>query len=267
MSVINPTDFKVVIIGAGNVATRLGLAIKDRGYNIVAVAARTDVSAKKLAEKLSCKVLNAVSEIPSDCDLVLIATTDAAISTVAENIPQVKGFVAHTSGSIPLSVLATRHQRAAVIYPLQTFSKDIDVDVTEVPFFTEATDKETLAMADAVVGTLSHTCKHADSSIRAKLHVAGVLSSNFPIYLLEMTKRVLAETGLPLSTVQPLVYTTIAKAFAVGPQAALTGPARRGDVKVIEKQLNSLCSASDKAIYTAISDAILNDYHKKHFRE
>lgn len=105
-------------------------------------------------------------------------------------------------------------------------------------------------------------CNHADSSVRARLHVAGVLSSNFPIYLLKITEKVLAEAGLPLSTVKPLVEVSVAKAFEVGPRDALTGPARRGDIKVLQKQLDSLSSASDKAIYEAISDAILNDYHK-----
>ncbi len=136
------------------------------------------------------------------------------------------------------------------------------MDVSEVPFFTEATDAGTLAVADSFAQTLSRTCSHADSAIRAKLHVAGVLSSNFPIYLLGMTEKVLAEAGLPLSTVQPLVKASISKAFEVGPHDALTGPARRGDVKVLNKQLSSLSDPAAKAIYEAISDAILQEYHQ-----
>ena len=262
MNDIIPENFKIAIVGAGNVATRLGLAAKEKGFRIAGVASRTVSSAKALAERLSCPALADISEIPVDCDLVLIATTDTAVAGVAAAIPPVKGIVAHTSGSVPLETLAAIHERAAVISPLQTFSRDVEVDVSEVPFFTEATDAGTLAVADSFAQTLSRTCSHADSAIRAKLHVAGVLSSNFPIYLLGMTEKVLAEAGLPLSTVHPLVKASISKAFEVGPHDALTGPARRGDVKVLNKQLSSLSDPAAKAIYEAISDAILKEYHQ-----
>lgn len=265
MNTVSPENFKIAIIGAGNVATRLGLAAKDKGFAIAGVTARTRESAARLAQTLGCPALDSAADIPADCDLVLIATNDRSVADVAQILPQIKGVVAHTSGSVPLSVLAALHPRAAVIYPLQTFSRDVDVDVSVVPFFTEATDSASLAVADAFAGALSKSCYHADSSRRAYLHVAGVLSSNFPIYLLELTRRVLNEAGLPLSTVEPLVKASVAKAFQIGPHDALTGPARRGDVGVLHKQLDLLSSPSARAIYEAISDAILNEYHKDIF--
>ncbi len=262
MKILNPSEFKVAIVGAGNVATRIGIYLKRLDFNIICVASRTIASASHLAGTLGCKALDDVSLIPADCDLVLIASTDAAVAEIASKLPEIKGVVAHTSGSVPLSAIVGKHRRAAVIYPLQTFSREVEVDISTVPFFTEATDDASLAVADAFANKLSGTCEHADSAIRAKLHIAGVLSSNFPIYLLELTQKVLASAGLPLSTVAPLVKASMTKAFETGPHDAITGPARRGDMAVLKKQIASLSDPDAKEIYKAISNAILKEFHE-----
>lgn len=257
---IIPAEFKTALIGAGNVATRLGLRLKEIGYNLTGVCSRGE-SSRILAEKLGCARFQNPVQIPDDVDMVIIATSDTSVSEVAKNLPEIKGIVAHTSGSIPLEALSGCHARAAVLYPLQTFSKDVDVNIGEVPFFIEATDNATLNTVRAVALTLSPKVMEADSAIRSYLHVAGVLSSNFPIYLLEITKRVLGEVNLPLDTVKPLVEATISKAFNIGPEAAMTGPARRGDISVIKKQLSSFDEGIDKQVYEVISKAILNEFH------
>lgn len=254
------SKFKVALVGAGNVATRIGLSLQEKGYDITGVYTRGR-SAEILAAKLGCGVYVSPGDIPGDTDMVLIATTDGAVAEVAAKIPEVSGFVAHTSGSIPLDVISARHARAAVLYPLQTFSKDVDVDISKVPFFVEATDTYTSEAVKRVARTLSSNVREADSEVRSVLHVAGVMSSNFPMYLLEMTRRVLECADLPLATVEPLVKATVKKAFAVGPQDAMTGPARRGDVSVIRKQMMSIPEGLDRQIYEQISRAILQEFH------
>lgn len=254
------SDFKIVLVGAGNVATRIGLYLHGKGKRIEGVCSRSE-SAGILAEKLGCRHFTSVKDIPTDVDMVLISTTDASVAEVAKQLPLIKGFVAHTSGSIPLEALTAYHKHAAVLYPLQTFSKDVAVDISRVPFFIEASDHETLEAVRKVALMLSQVVKEADSFVRSRLHIAGVLSSNFPIYLLEMTKRVLQDVDLPLDTVAPLVEATIAKAFAVGPESAMTGPARRGDIAVIKKQMSAIGNDNDREIYELISKAILKEFH------
>ena len=48
---------KIVLIGAGNVATRLGIALQQAGYPILQVYSRTEESASALAAKLSTCLL------------------------------------------------------------------------------------------------------------------------------------------------------------------------------------------------------------------
>lgn len=255
---------KVGIAGAGNVATHLATAIKKSGHEIVAVVSKSYCTAEALAGKLNAVAIRNVEEMPSDLDFVLIASSDAAVSEISDRLPQIKGIVAHTSGSVPLEALSTRHVHAAVLYPLQTFTKDVPVDISKVPFFVEATDESALRTIESIAGELSERVHHADSVTRSRLHIAGVLSSNFPIYLLEMTRKVLSEQGLPLDTVKPLVKATIEKAFSTEPLAALTGPARRGDVEVVRKQSASFDSQIDKDIYDSISKAIFSEFGHKY---
>ncbi len=251
---------KIAVIGAGNVASHLAPALKAAGCEIVSVSSRSD-SARRLAATLGCSCF-AVKDIRPDVDAVLIAVKDSAVESVAAELPPAGYLVMHTSGSIPLGALSAFHRRAAVFYPLQTFSRDVPVDISEVPFFTEATDSYCLAEVDALAASISRSVYHADSLQRRHLHLAGVLSSNFPIYLLQLAGKTLAEAGFPLDVVKPLVNATVDKAFVVGPRNALTGPARRGDTAVVNS-LASMLEGDEREIYLKISQAITKEYHSE----
>ncbi len=251
---------KICVVGAGNVATHLCRALAEAGVDVAVAASRPGQSAKSLAQCIGIKALDSVADIALDTDLVIISTTDATVASASAQIPMIQGIVVHTSGSVPIDALS-RHSRRAVLYPLQTFSKDTKVDMRRVPFFTEASDQHTLTAIDSIAALLSDNVRHADSSVRRNLHLAGVLACNFPVYLLEITRRVLDEVGLPLDTVQPLVEVTMEKAFNIGPLAAMTGPARRGDTQVIERQAQLLPEGTDRDIYKLLSKAILHTFH------
>lgn len=254
-------SLKVGFVGAGNVATHLAVFLHEQGHDVVAVASRNAESAKTLAEKVGAVTYEGLTKFPADLDIVIIAASDSEIPNISSQLPEIKGIVAHTSGSIPLEALSSHHKRAAVLYPLQTFSKDIPVDLSKVPFFIEATDEKSKEVVEALARRISDSVYFADSDIRAKLHIAGVLSSNFPIYLLEMTRRVLDEAGLPLSTVKPLVEASVSKAFSTAPLEALTGPAKRGDKTIVDKQAATFKNELEREIYEAVSKAILKDFN------
>lgn len=261
---MKPTDrrnIKIAFVGAGNVATHLAENLYQAGFNINMIVARHLESAASLASRVGAVPTADICDIDSSTDLVIISTTDTAVKDVAGTLPHIKGVVAHTSGSVPLDVLSARHEHAAVIYPLQTFSKNSEVDMSRVPFFTEATDDTSLELADVVAASFGGRVCHAGSEVRAKLHIAGVLACNFPVYMFEMARKVLAKAGLPLDTVRPLVDVTVDKAFNIGPVKAMTGPARRGDLATVEKQMAQINDPLDKEIYGLISQAIYKEFN------
>lgn len=252
----------IALIGAGNVATHLAKALTEAGHNIVAVVSRGYSSACELARSVGAKPFRTSAEIPESCDIAIICTNDAAVVQAAAALPRKSMIVAHTSGSVPLEKIAALHPHAGVIYPLQTFSKDSPVDMRRVPFFIEATDKETCDVLTRLARDISDNVRPADSDTRKTLHVAGVLASNFPIYLLELCGNVLSEAGLPLTTIEPLIEASVAKAMKMGALEALTGPARRGDTATVKAHLDYLKDNPDAAeVYRLLSEKILKQYH------
>ena len=59
-----------------------------------------------------------------------------------------------------------------VFYPLQTFSKNVDLEIEDVPFLIEGSDNETQGTLVALAESISKTVLTADSDTRAKIHLA-----------------------------------------------------------------------------------------------
>ena len=60
---------KVTLIGAGNLATQLGKALKKAGISINQVYSRTEISAKMLGELLETEWLTDIKKLRDDADI------------------------------------------------------------------------------------------------------------------------------------------------------------------------------------------------------
>ena len=80
---------RIVLIGAGNVATHLGLALQAKGCEIVQVYSRTEESASELAEHLQVPYTISLEEVSVDADLYIVAVKDAVLQDVIPSL--VKG--------------------------------------------------------------------------------------------------------------------------------------------------------------------------------
>ena len=126
---------RIVIIGSGNLATQLSLALHDAGQDIVQVFSRTADHAKCLADKLGCTYTSDINAISPDADIYIISVKDDAIAEVAQAVGQSSpnALILHTAGSVAMSVLGSCASRYGVLYPMQTFSKTRRVDFREIP--------------------------------------------------------------------------------------------------------------------------------------
>lgn len=82
---------KIVLIGAGNVATHLGIALQKAGCLILQVYSRTEESASALAARLSVDYTIVPDEIRRDADLYIVALKDAVFATIGSCIGERKG--------------------------------------------------------------------------------------------------------------------------------------------------------------------------------
>lgn len=249
----------LVIAGYGNVATHLARALKGR---VAAIAGRDLAKCEALANEIDAEACSFEDIAGYSPSTVLISVADNAIDTIIDAIGYLPGnpLVIHTSGSVPKEKLSKISERTGVLYPLQTFSKATPLDVSTIPFFTEATCEEDLDKIDTLAKSISPKVYHADGNDRGYLHIAGVFSSNFINAMLQITEKVLAERGYGLDTVRPLVEIAIAKAFDTNPFAAQTGPALRGDKAVMQLHQSKLPEAESE-IYGLISDYIIKTHN------
>lgn len=234
---------KIDIIGQGNVATHLLRAFTD-------VADVRGVNSHTLAGKRS------------DADVTLIAVSDSAIAEVATRLAESGdgekgGVVAHTSGSTPADVLC--HFRSfGVFYPLQTFSRDIALDYSEIPFFIEANSAEAEDTLIKLAGKVSVNVHRADSAQRKAMHVAAVLACNFTNHLWALSDRLLHKSGMDFSMLRPLLKETLRKTEQHSPSECQTGPAARGDMEIIREHETMLADMPEiQQIYQLLSQSII----------
>lgn len=251
---------KIAVIGAGNVATHLALALAAVA-DVCAVASRHIESARRLASRIGdgCRPIDSLDSLPADAGLYLIAVNDDAVEEVVRSTPDFPGIWAHTSGSVPIDVFRGRKSRYGVFYPLQTFTRDVDVDVAEVPFFIEGNDASAEAMLVELARRIARRVEVADSGRRQTLHVAAVFACNFANLMWMEADGILREGGLDLSYLMPLLRVTLSKLEKSTPREAMTGPARRGDLNVIEKHLG-LLDGRRREIYSLLSDTVLEEF-------
>ena len=107
-------------------------------------------------------------------------------------------------------------------------------------------------MAHQVVADLGGRAFEVADADRAAYHAAAVVASNHLVALLGQAERIGAPAGVPLAAFLELVRATVENVAELGPQAALTGPAARGDEATIERHLQAI-GPSERAVYEAMA--------------
>ncbi len=244
----------ISIVGAGNVATHLGHALRDAGHAIAMVYSRTRESAETLANQLHCLWTTDIAQLPTQVDAILFCVKDDALVSLAKQITT-QALCIHTAGSMPLNALPQEHR--GVLYPMQTLSKQSSVTYSKIPLYLEVEkeeDKHTLlSMAEAI----SHNEQFVTSEQRAILHLAAVFACNFTNRCYDIAAQLLEQNDLGFDAMLPLINETARKANHTHPCMAQTGPAKRWDTNIIEKHLARL-EGEMKDIYQMMSQSIHN---------
>ena len=232
---------RIVLLGTGNVATRLGLALKAKNSEIVQVFGRSEMKASHLAGQIGSPFATMKSQLSQDADVYILAVSDDAITEMAANIfPAGDRLIVHTAGSTPMDVLAPFSANYGVLYPLQTLSQQKEVDFSTIPVCIEANSEENLERLQVLADTLSNQVVRMDSLQRRQLHLAAVFVCNFVNHLYSIGEELLFEQNLDFNLLRPLIQETAEKAMIFSPPSVQTGPAVRGNKTVMEKHLQML---------------------------
>lgn len=251
---------KIVLIGAGNLATHLGKALHAAGHDMVQVFSRTMQSAETLASLLDAEPLTDMAQVRDDADVYIFSVKDSALEQLISQLcgGEKKVFL-HTAGSMPMSVFRGKALHYGVLYPMQTFSKQREVDFSIIPCFIEANDEFALKQIESLAGQISHRVYQLSSEDRKYLHLSAVFACNFANHCYAASQELLQQHGIPFDVMLPLIDETAAKVHGMTPKEAQTGPAVRYDENVIGKQIQLL---ENQPYFQKIYDCMSKSIHE-----
>lgn len=254
----------VVLIGAGRVAHHLAKAINNSGRKIVQVYSRRIAHAEELASAYKAAATDEITNPDASADIYIIAISDDAIAEVAGQLAVANKMVVHTSGSMPMDVLQTASSNYGVLYPLQSFAFNQEMDFSQVPLCIEAADPDAKENLMQLARSLSRDVRQIDSDTRMQIHIAAVFANNFTNFMYLMAQEILADGKVDFDILMPLIEETTRKLQHQHPHNAQTGPARRADNGIIRKHLEELGNHPEKQeIYKLLSRIIQQHFHQK----
>ncbi len=248
-----PDNVRIGFVGAGTLGRGLALALDSVGCDVVAAASRTRASAEWIAGRIDgCVAVDTAQEVADTCDLVFITTPDSAISQVAGEVSWRSGQgVAHCCGAASTELLSAAADAGAAVgamHPFQTFAAlsepaEAARRLSGVTFALSATGW----LADylpSLAERLDGRAIAITDELRPLYHASAVLSCGYVGTLLEAAVSLWTRMGYTeedgVRAAVPLARATIEAIAAVGPLAAVTGPAVRGDAATISAHLAAL---------------------------
>jgi predicted short-subunit dehydrogenase-like oxidoreductase (DUF2520 family) len=248
---------RISVVGAGRVGTAIAVLLSRAGHAIVAVAGREGTAARASSWLPDVPVL-APAEAVAGAGVVLLGVPDDALLPVATELAAsiLPGtWVAHLSGAAGLAVLgplAEAGGRRLAVHPLQTFA-DVEGAVDAIPgcwVAVTADDADGFATGERLAADMGAVPFRLPDDARPLYHAAAVFASNYVVATSEIAERLFAVAGVPdpLAAMRPLQEATLSNVHRLGPEAAMTGPAVRGDASTIERNLTAVASAAPDAV-------------------
>ncbi len=242
------------IIGAGNLGTTLGAALKQRGYLIRALSCLTQAESEHSHRIIGeGTALTDNFRAAAGSQMVFITVPDDSVVHVAEELAGsdqdwtgVCFF--HCSGlltSAALKSLGNRGAHIASLHPVQSFAeKSADGTIFKGIFFGLEGTPGAMESAEKLVKDLGGQSIHLFPEEKPIYHAACSMASNLLVPLLYQAAELLPMAGMPDSKKKeillPLIQGTLQNVKKFDAASALTGPIARGDKKSVQLHLKAL---------------------------
>lgn len=247
---------KIAIIGNGNVGTAVYEGLNNLNYAVQIFARSPKTHSERSIEEIFLY----------DPQICIIAVSDNAIQNVAEYVFGLNQntILLHMSGATPMNVLENeKHERKAVIYPLQTVRKGKVTEWKNIPVFVQGSDPEVMAIVTEIANKLSKIVYQSDDEIRLTVHLAAVITNNFINHLVVEAYHLLNKKGIDNDVLFPILKTTFEKVTSSPPELTQTGPAVRGDVSTMQRHMDIIHDPGLSMIYEVISENIIKSHGNK----
>jgi predicted short-subunit dehydrogenase-like oxidoreductase (DUF2520 family) len=246
------------IVGAGRVGRALGRRLKETGWQVVMVAARSEASARGGARFIGAgRPVTGIPATVAAASTILLTVPDDELGNVARELANAAGeelrgkVVLHTSGALDASVLAPVCRCGAAVgsmHPLQTFN-GVNVPPLEGRVFATEGDEAAVRVARRIARSLGGVPVGIAAEKKPLYHAAGAFAAGLTLALEEGGVQLMLTAGLKRREAQTALLALTRQVLEhyekLGPQKAWTGPLSRGDYRVVashERALSELPS-------------------------
>jgi predicted short-subunit dehydrogenase-like oxidoreductase (DUF2520 family) len=272
---------RVAIVGAGNLAGALGVALRTAGYGIELIISRTGAASVRRARRLAREIgasASIATQAQIRAEVVWFCVPDAAISSAADSLLEAadwKGKIAlHSSGALTndeLGVLQELGAAVASVHPLMTFVRGSRPQLAAVPFAIEG-DQKAVRTARAIVRDLRGHSFAIRKEQKQAYHAWGMFFSPLLTALLASSEIVAAAAGVGRTAARqrmlPILTQTLANYARLGTAASFSGPIARGDIDTVKKHLQILRKAPEvREVYLALARVALRELPAKNRTE
>ncbi len=254
------------IVGAGAVGTALGVALDRAGWSIHAVASRDATRRERFRSLVpGARAFVDATPLVEEVELIVLAVPDDAIRAVAGELHMYGGqAMVHTSGLLGADALAPAMAAGTQVgsfHPLVAFA-DLERAVAALHGATIAIegDDQLLDLLARMAEAIGATPVRLAPGAKPAYHAAAVLAAGGVDALLDAIVELGRVAGLDesgsLAIYGPLVEQTLANARTLGIDAALTGPATRGDRGTFTAHLRAMTAAAPAVadLYRALAE-------------
>jgi predicted short-subunit dehydrogenase-like oxidoreductase (DUF2520 family) len=252
------------IIGAGRVGQTLGrLWATHQVFEISGVLARSTAKAQQARDFIGAgQAVTSLNDLPA-ADVWLLSVPDSQITPVAQalaalattNGTSCPALVFHCSGALGSDQLTPLRQlgwQVASAHPLLSFAQPERAlaQFASTPCALEG-DAAALTVLEAAFTRISGHCFALAPEDKLLYHAGAVFATNFLPVLQDLAEQLWQRSGMPENLAKQMRHTLLHNAVnnivALGPQAALTGPAARGDTALVDRQHQTLDNWNPRA--------------------
>ena len=232
----------------------MGKLLHRAGFPVRFVAARRITAARRAIKFIGCgRAVSLRSEELEGAQVFLLTASDSALAPVAAQLASTlsgwKGkVVLHTYGSLPAALLGPLQKQGAAIgslHPFQTIPSPTEgLRNLRNCFWAIEGDSAARRVATRWVKALGGVTFRISPEKKTLYHAAAFLVCPTEITLMEHSASLLRKCGVPEKIVRPMlaqiVGETVRNFGKLGGRRALTGPAVRGDWRVLRAHLRNL---------------------------
>ena len=240
------------IVGAGRVGQTLGRLWATSGVlQIQGVLARSMASAQQARDFIGAGQPVADLDTLPPADVWMLSVPDSQITPVARALAALDrppALVWHCSGALGSNELAPLGQlgwKMASAHPLLSFAQPERAlaQFAGTPCALEGAGTALAVLEDAF-SRIGGQCFALSAQNKLLYHAGAVVATNFLPVLQDLAEQLWQHSGMPENLAQQMRHTLLQNAVnnivALGPQAALTGPAARGDTALVTRQQQAL---------------------------